>query len=312
MKTLIKNIILLILIIIVAGGIAFMLFNAINSVKYNKEAKNPIVTFEVEGYGKIKIELYPDYAPNTVASFIKLVENGYYDGKLFHGTDGKSIVAGMELTEKEDSSSMYDEEGNVIEGAEPTMVQEVSEDLLRVSDFDKNVKPYVENDTTGTGGDETTDYKVSIAGEFVANGYEDNTLRFEPGIVGLYRDEYPYENLVSESYNSGRGLFFIETIEESSLNGSYAAFGKVIEGMDIINSFKSLPTQANEENAYSTAVESSLNSEQISNFEIESLPKITKATVETFGYNYGTPKYREAFDFNEYMSNLYLQYLQNQ
>ena len=239
MKTLIKNIILIILIIIVVGLIAFILFNAINSVKYNKEAKNPVVTFEVEGYGTIKIELYPDYAPNTVASIIKLVENGYYDGKAFHGTDGKAIVAGMEVTEKEDTSSMYDEEGNAIEGAEPTMGKEIAEDALRVSDLDKNVKPYVEDDTSENNGTEETDYQISIPGEFVANGYEDNTLRFEPGIVGLYRDEYPYENLVSESYNSGRGLFFIETVEESNLNGSYAAFGKVIEGMDIVKQMES-------------------------------------------------------------------------
>ena len=45
------------------------------------EVKNPIATMEVEGYGTVKIELYPDQAPNTVANFIKLANNGFYTDK---------------------------------------------------------------------------------------------------------------------------------------------------------------------------------------------------------------------------------------
>ena len=40
--------------------------------------KNPLVTMEIEDYGTIKIELYPEYAPNTVANFVSLIENGFY------------------------------------------------------------------------------------------------------------------------------------------------------------------------------------------------------------------------------------------
>lgn len=45
---------------------------------------NPIVTMEIENYGTIKIELYPEYAPNTVANFVSLIESGFYDGLTFH------------------------------------------------------------------------------------------------------------------------------------------------------------------------------------------------------------------------------------
>ncbi len=45
---------------------------------------NPIVTIEVENYGTIKLELYPEIAPNTVNNFISLVNKGYYDGLTFH------------------------------------------------------------------------------------------------------------------------------------------------------------------------------------------------------------------------------------
>lgn len=46
--------------------------------------KNPIVTIEMESGDKIKLELYPEKAPNTVNNFIDLVEKGFYDGTIFH------------------------------------------------------------------------------------------------------------------------------------------------------------------------------------------------------------------------------------
>ena len=244
MKNKIKNIILTILIIIVAVGILFMLVNAIRSIGYNKNAKNPIVTLDVEGYGKIKIELYPEYAPNTVKSIIKLVQNGYYNGKVFYGSDETTVNAAMDLVDS--TSEEKDDDGNVISS---TTKKVAEEDLLRVSDFDKSVTPYIKADDGTETGSETEDYKVSITGEFVANGFNNNTLRFEYGTVGLYRNDYSQyiDGLTTESYNSGRGMFFIETTTDSTLNGHYAAFGKVIEGMDIIEQIKNLPKEENDE-----------------------------------------------------------------
>ena len=48
------------------------------------KAENPIVTMEVENFGTIKIELYPDQAPETVSNFIALANRGFYDGTKFH------------------------------------------------------------------------------------------------------------------------------------------------------------------------------------------------------------------------------------
>ena len=45
---------------------------------------NPIVTIEMETGGIIKVELYPEIAPNTVKNFIGLVQKGFYDGVIFH------------------------------------------------------------------------------------------------------------------------------------------------------------------------------------------------------------------------------------
>jgi peptidyl-prolyl cis-trans isomerase B (cyclophilin B) len=298
MKERIRNSILIILIVFVIGLIAFLLFNAIKSINYNKNAKNPIVTLDIEGYGKVKIELYPDYAPNTVKTFVKLVQNGYYNGKVFYGLDEKTVNAGMALVEKENEEE--DEEGNLVKTGETTITAE--EDYLRVSDLDKSVTPYVGEDSEDSG---TDDYKISIEGEFVANGFNDNTLRFEYGTVGLYRNNYSQyvDGLKAESYNSGSSLFFIETEEDSSLNGQYAAFGKVIEGMEIIEQLKQLPLEETEESSASS----------IQKFAQGSYPVIKTATVDTYGVEYGMPDYIEAFDYNSYITNMFLQqYYNNQ
>lgn len=50
----------------------------------SKKYDNPIVTMEIEEYGTIEIELYPEYAPNTVANFVNLIESGFYDNNNFH------------------------------------------------------------------------------------------------------------------------------------------------------------------------------------------------------------------------------------
>ena len=46
--------------------------------------KNPIVTINMENGGLIKVELYPEVAPNTVNNFIDLINRGFYDGLIFH------------------------------------------------------------------------------------------------------------------------------------------------------------------------------------------------------------------------------------
>ena len=47
-------------------------------------SKNPIVTIEMENRNEIKLELYPEIAPNTVNNFISLINKGFYDGLIFH------------------------------------------------------------------------------------------------------------------------------------------------------------------------------------------------------------------------------------
>lgn len=77
-----KNIIMIIAIVIIViliGGLGYSYYLAAT-----KKIQNPVATIEVEGFGTMKVELYPDMAPNTVTNFIALANRGFYDGLTFH------------------------------------------------------------------------------------------------------------------------------------------------------------------------------------------------------------------------------------
>ncbi len=57
-------------------------------------AQNPIVTFEMENGDIMKVELYPEVAPNTVNNFVGLVKKGYYNGLIFHRVINGFMIQG--------------------------------------------------------------------------------------------------------------------------------------------------------------------------------------------------------------------------
>ena len=63
--------------------------------------QNPIVTITMQDGGVMKLELYPDVAPNTVKNFIALANAGFYDGLIFH-----RVIAGFMI-----QGGCYDAEG---------------------------------------------------------------------------------------------------------------------------------------------------------------------------------------------------------
>ena len=136
---------------------------------------NPVVKFTMENGKSFKIKLYPEYAPQTCANFIKLVKDKFYDGLTFH-----RIVDGF-----------------VAQGGDP--------------------------EGTGAGGSENL-----IFGEFYANGFGNNTLSHKKGVISMARSSHP---------NSASSQFFICLGDAITLDGQYAAFGEVIEGMSVVESF---------------------------------------------------------------------------
>lgn len=169
--------------------------------------KNPIVTIEMENGDVIKVELYPDIAPNTVRNFISLVQNKFYDGIIFH-----RVIRGF-----------------MIQGGDP--------------------------EGTGMGGP-----GYSIKGEFSYNHFENN-LKHTAGVISMARSQMP---------DSAGSQFFIMHKDAPHLDGSYAAFGKVIEGMEVVNKIAETKTD-------------------YSDRPLE--PQVMKSvTVELFGETYGEPE----------------------
>ena len=100
----IRKIIMLLIVIALIAGIVLVSVNFVLSKADVK--KNPVVTMEIEGYGTIKIELYPDKAPNTVKNFVRLTQRGYYDGKTITDIEEKLIRGGLvEETDEEGNTT---------------------------------------------------------------------------------------------------------------------------------------------------------------------------------------------------------------
>lgn len=244
-----KIIIELIAILVVIVLIGVVGFGYYKKATENKQ--NPIVTMEVKDLGTIKLELYPDKAPNTVANFIKLANNGFYDGLTYHRIVKDFMVQGGD---KEGTGS-----------GSPTL-----------------------GDLKGEGNDE----KYSIKGEFVQNGFNKNDIRFEKGVIAMARSDYSSMGMTEEGYNSAGSQFFIMTKDNANLNGQYAAFGKVIEGWDVLDKLNETEVQPaeNEGSEASTPVNA---------------PVITSIRVETNGVDYGEPETLKPFDYSSYMNQLY-------
>lgn len=157
------------------------------SQESDKTAENvvhPQVEVKMENGGKFILELYPEFAPETVANFLKLVNNGFYDGLTFH-----RVMKGF-----------------MAQGGDP--------------------------EGTGSGGS-----KKTIKGEFASNGFTDNTLSHKRGVISMAR---------SADNDSASSQFFICYADVSkSLDGNYAAFGKVIKGMDVVDAFCDVPMTYN-------------------------------------------------------------------
>ena len=264
----------LILIIVILGGVFYGYYK-----KKTVNIPNPVVTMEVENFGTIKIELYPDMAPETVANFIKLANNGFYNGLKFHRVVKDFMIQGGDPSGDGTGSPKFS-------------------DLYNDSDESKTYKY-----TDGTEAKSTDAY--SIKGEFMANGFNKNTLNLEEGTIAMARGDYTSysSTLTSESYDSANSQFFIMTTNDhTNLSGYYAGFGKVIEGMDVVKEIANVECKAQESDSDSEKSSSSASSEV-------STPvtdvKISTVTVETNGVDYGMPRRIVPFNYMKWLYSLY-------
>jgi peptidyl-prolyl cis-trans isomerase B (cyclophilin B) len=167
----------------------------------------PLAIIEMNDGSKIKIELDPDNAPNTVSNFISLAGEGFYNGLQFH-----RVIPGF-----------------MIQGGCPL--------------------------GSGTGGP-----GYNIAGEFSSNGHS-NKIKHKRGVISMARSQHK---------DSAGSQFFITVKATPHLNGEYAAFGTVIEGMETADK---IAVAARDQR------DKPLEKQQIKSI-----------TVETFGVDYGAPQ----------------------
>ena len=211
-KSKMAMIIAIILVIILLGVVCF---GVIRKLTYKPE--NPVATITIEGYDEpIVVELYPEYAPNTVKNFITLANNGFYNGLKIHRVEEYVIQGG-------------DPNGDGTGG--PTL-----------SAIDTSIEKDSDSDT-----------EYTIVGEFKANGY-DNPIVHDKGVISMARTSYGIAELAEESYNSAGSQFFICTKYMPSWNGQYAAFGKMISGWDTLDKISNveLKVDKNEETGVET------------------------------------------------------------
>lgn len=169
---------------------------------------NPIATIKMKNGGTIKVELYPDKAPNTVNNFISLANSGFYDDLIFH-----RVIKDF-----------------MIQGGDPAGV--------------------------GTGGP-----GYNIKGEFSMNGFKSNDIKHLRGVISMARAYHP---------DSAGSQFFIMHDNASYLDGQYAAFGKVTQGMEVVDEIANVPTDHNDKPRKEQTIAS--------------------IRVETFGVNYPAPE----------------------
>lgn len=236
-------IIALIVIIILIGSVGYGYYKKATFI-----SQNPIVTMEVENFGTIKIELYPDQAPETVSNFIALANRGFYDGTSFHRVVKDFMIqAGSK-------------NGDGTTGAQ-------------ISDLKDN------------GANKQYSIKGEFLANGVTNTikFEEGTLAMARADYTSYSS-----GLTEESYNSGCSQFFIMTKENTNLNGYYTSFGKVTEGMDVVHAIEGIECTVAEgsEKTENAEVSTPVNPPKITSIRVETygidygLPE----TLEPFDY----------------------------
>lgn len=218
--------------IIILVLIGVVVFGIIKNATFNPE--NPVATIEVEKFGTIKVELYPDVAPESVSNFIALANKGFYNDLTFHRIMKDFMIQGGDVN------------GDGTGNAKLSNIKDVNED-------------------------EDKDY--TIKGEFRNNGVN-NKIPMEEGTLAMARASY--------SYDSASSQFFIVTAENEqteALYGDYAAFGKVIEGLDVVHKIEEVEVKAQEGEGQEYAEQS---------IPVNTV-KINSIRVETNGIDYGMP-----------------------
>lgn len=192
-KTIIFSVILICIVAVIAGIFFF--------VEYFSKKDIRQVVIETEK-GNIELELYSDIAPKTVENFIKLTEEGFYDGTKFHRVEPNFVIQGGDPLSKDDDP-INDGTG----GPGYTFEDEINPIALNM-----NIKETKELEQLG--------YKYTIGLKSIPH---------ETGVISM----------ANRGPNTNGSQFFIITgPAQKDLDGLHTVFGRVVEGMDVAKSIE--------------------------------------------------------------------------
>lgn len=171
--------------------------NTQSNTTTSTDAKDPIVTIET-AKGNIVLELFPKVAPKTVANFVKLAKEGFYDGVTFHRVVQDFVIQGGDPLSKNKSAD------NVGTGGPGYKFDdEISAKALGLSD--------------------------TLIQQLQTKGY-----KFDDSLPSMHIKVGTVAMANSGPNTNGSQFFIVTTKDQPQLDGQYTAFGQVKEGMDVV------------------------------------------------------------------------------
>jgi cyclophilin family peptidyl-prolyl cis-trans isomerase len=171
---------IIVLAVVLVGGLSFA--NLAGAEEKEKAKGNPVVAIETSE-GTFKVELWQDKAPASVKNFLRYVDEGFYDGTIFHRVIGNFMIQGGGFT--------------------PDMVQ-------------KGTHEPVKNEASGE----------------LGNGR---------GTIALARTS-AVDSATSQFFINVKDNDFLNHRDNTAAGFGYAVFGKVVEGMDVVDRIKGVET----------------------------------------------------------------------
>jgi len=196
--------------IVVVGG--YFINNWYQNRLEGGEVNNKQVVMHTS-MGDIKLALYTEAAPKTVENFIGHAQNGYYDGTTFHRVIQDFMIQGGDPLSKDDDPTNDGTGGESIWGGK----------------FDDEINAK----SLGLSQEEVTSLEDS------GYVYDDSltSYKVEPGVIAMAN---------SGPNTNGSQFFIVTTQDQPHLNGRHTVFGKVVEGMEVVEKIAAVAVADND------------------------------------------------------------------
>ena len=203
---------------------------------------NPQVELHIKDHGVITLELDHEKAPKSVTNFLSYVQNGHYDNTVFHRVIKNFMIQGggfePGMKQKPTQAPVTNEADNGLKNARYTVANFLA--YVEAGHYNNTVFHRVIDGFMIQGGGFEPGMNQKPTGEQIKNE-ADNGLKNERGTIAMARTQAPH---------SATAQFFINVADNDFLNHrspdlqgwGYCVFGKVSEGMDVVDAIRKVKT----------------------------------------------------------------------